>query len=107
MEINKSESEARRIALLENKMAGMDQKLGEIMALLKAPCKTPEKEKPPAVSNPTLAPADNLWFDVNRLAEVKAPEPKAVLVINNTSDPHTNEETRDLVDLAFSFDIQF
>ena len=98
MEINKSETEARRIGVLEDKMAGMDQKLGEIMGLLKAQNQTPDKEKAPAVSNPTLAPTDNIWFDVDRLAEVKAPEPKAVLVINKTSNPHTNEETHDLVE---------
>ena len=96
MEINKSESEARRIDLLERKMSGMDQKLGEIMFLLQAPQRaanevaTPPKPKPKA--------NDNLWFDVDRLAEVKAPSPKAVLVINNTSDPHTNEEAQETIE---------
>ena len=98
IEINKSESDARRINLLENKMAGMDQKLSEIMALLMTPNKTEIDNILPAVSNPTLAPINNIWFDKERLDEVKAPEPKAVLVINKTPDHQTNEETREIVE---------
>ena len=96
MEIGKSESDTRRIDLLEGKMTGMDQKLAEIMALLKAPSTNRAVE--PARQAPTPEPKENPWFDVDRLAEVKVSKPKAVLVINNSSDHGKNVETQEVVE---------
>ena len=62
MEISRSESDTKRINLLEGKMADMDQKVVEIMALLKAPSTNRAVEPAKA---PSPEPKDDLWFDVD------------------------------------------
>ena len=43
-------------------------------------------------------PKNNIWSDKERLATVKAPEPKAVLVISGSSDAGKDQETHELVE---------
>ena len=90
MEIRSVETEASRVNALEKRMTGVDQKLAEILTLLNAQnSKTTEVQK---------IPKNDIWSDKERLATVKAPEPKAVLVISGSSDPSKDKETQELIE---------
>ena len=72
MEIREADTETNRVNALEEGMTGVDQKLKEILTLLSAQnSKTGVPEVPKTI-----------WSDKERLATVKVPEPKAVLVIS-------------------------
>ena len=43
-------------------------------------------------------PKDNIWRNTERLANVKAPEPKAVLIINKEEDSQKNTEAQNIVE---------
>lgn len=92
MEISNTETEASRVSTLEKKMVGVDKKLSEIMTLLSAQVAT--KSKPEG----NVLPKENIWTDKERLATVKAPEPKAVLVISSSSDPNKDQEAQNLIE---------
>ena len=91
MEIRKTETETSRVSALENRMMGVDQKLAEILTLMSAQ----NLKAKPAVQEPTK---NDIWSDKERLATVKAPEPKAVLVISGSSDPEKYQETQELIE---------
>ena len=92
MEIRMTETETSRVNALERKMLGVDKKLDDIMTLLSAQTNTKTKAVEPEL------PKGNIWSDKERLAAVKAPEPKAVLVINSTSDPDKDLETKEMIE---------
>ena len=80
IEIRKADTERRRVDILENKMNGIDNQLAEIKQLLN------EKSKKVELASDQVLDStqDSIWFDKERLATVKAPEPKAVLVISHS-----------------------
>ena len=92
-EIRQTESNEARIDNLEDKMTGIDKQLGEIMNLLKAANSTRNDAK---ISN--RLPEDNLWANKERLATVRAPEPKARLIINKEIDALRNAETHKVIE---------
>ena len=96
LEMRMADTESRRVDILENKMDGIDTQLAEIKKLLNTKTKATEvvqgKEK---VANQEKY---SIWFDKERLKSVKAPEPKAVLVINATPDSQKNTENRNAIE---------
>ena len=70
-------------------MTGVDQKLNEILTLLSAQNSNAGVQK---------VPKNDIWSDKERLATVKAPEPKAVLVISGSSDSGKDQETQELLE---------
>ena len=92
MEIRNTETETSRLNALEKKITGVDNKLSEIMTLLSAQDDLKTK------SAGHVLPRDNIWTDKERLATVKAPEPKAVLVIGSSSDPGKDQQTHNLIE---------
>ena len=91
MEIRKTETETSRVNALENRMMDVDQKLAEILTLMSAQ----NLKTKPGVQE---LPKNDIWSDKERLATVKAPEPKAVLVISGSSDPEKYQETQELIE---------
>jgi hypothetical protein len=90
LEIRNTETETSRVNALEKRMMDVDQKLAEIVTLLSAQnSKTTGDQR--MINN-------NIWLDKERLATVKAPEPKSVLVISSSSDPGKDQETQELVE---------
>ena len=89
MEIRATETETSRLNAREGRITGIDQKLEEILSLLNA-----QNSKMSGVQ----VPKNDIWSDKERLATVKAPEPKAVLVISGSAEPGKNQETRELVE---------
>ena len=94
MEISKSESESKRIVILENKLTGIDKQHNEIKSMMN----TTKKSNPEVVNVENSLPKDNIWLDETRLATVKAPEPKAVLVINKEIDQVKDIENQEIVE---------
>ena len=94
LEIDKANSDAKRLDMLEGKMTGVDKKLNDIMTMLASKSLSEEKSK--KTHHPV--PVDNIWADKERLASVKAPEPKAVLVINKITDPTKDAEMHEIVE---------
>ena len=99
LEVSSVESDSNRINVLETKMNNIDNQLKEITSMLKSTAgssTSPTKQN----QNQTLKerPKDNIWFDSEKLATVKAPPVKAVLVISNTSDPQTDTENQNIVE---------
>ena len=72
MEISEADTETNRVNAIEEGMTDVDQKLKEILTLLSA---QNSKTGVPEVSK-------TIWSDKERLATVKVPEPKAVLVVS-------------------------
>ena len=95
MEIQKANTDGKRLDMLEKKMSGIDKQLGEMMKILSTKNNSvvaaTKKEQTPVA-------AGSIWLDKERLAKVKAPEPKAVLVISNPTDPKEKEETQEIVE---------
>ena len=92
LEISKANSDANRIDVMENKMTSIEKQLIEISSLLKVKAKSENTIK----KQNTLS-KDNIWSNKERLEVVKAPEPKAVLVISST-DPAKNAEAKNIVE---------
>ena len=95
-EISRADSESKRVGILEDKMEGINKKLGEIMKHLTAS----KDSQPTRVKNPAVAklPKDNIWADAKRLESVKAPEPKAVLLINKDADLNKNKANQNVIE---------
>ena len=84
MKINLVETESQKVNLLEKKVNSMDNKLEEMMILLK---KTPSPAKP-------LSPAvPNVWQDKEKLASIKVP-PSSLLVVKKGDDLSKNQANR-------------
>ena len=92
MEIRKTETNNERISNLEGKMSGIDKQLDEIKKLLSG------KSKTGAVQGGDTPPRENLWSNKERLQTVRAPEPKARLVISKDMDANKNLETRKTIE---------
>ena len=97
LEINKTETESKRVDILETKMNGIDKHLAEIKKFLTENNK-PNASKTVEHKKQHNLPNDNIWSDPKRLATVKAPEPKAVLVINKEANMQKNLETRNVIE---------
>ena len=82
LEISKASTEHQKINLLETKVNSMESKLDEITTLLK---NNQNKQPRNSDSKPTLKP-NTIWQDKEKLATVKAPVPRSVLVVKNTND---------------------
>ena len=91
MEVSRTETETSRMNAMEKKLVGVDEKLNEIMTLLNA-------QKGSTVKSAVQPPKQNIWSDKERLVSVKAPEPKAVLVISSSSDSEKDQEAQELIE---------
>ena len=92
LEIRKANSDENRIDVMESKMSNIENQLLEISSMLKGKAKSET-----AIRKPNLLPEDNIWSDKERLKVLKAPEPKAALVISSI-DPSKNAEAQDIVE---------
>ena len=93
MEIRMADAESRRVEILEKKMDGIDNQLAEIKKMLISKPKATGKDEKEKEGN-------SIWFDKERLKTVKAPEPKAVLVISNTQNSQKNTENHNTIEKA-------
>ena len=93
LEIRRAEGNEARIDNLEDKMTGIDQQLEEIMKLLKA--NTTSRNEADKIGVPSK---ENLWANKERLATVRAPEPKAKLIISKENDESKNAETHKVIE---------
>ena len=91
IEIKSTETDKERIDNLEGKMTGINRQLEDIKKLLAEKEATPVKEVKAVKSVPHK---DNLWANKERLESVRAPEPKAKLIINKESNENKNKETK-------------
>ena len=82
-----------RINNLEDKMGGIDKQLEEIMTLLKAKASSTSKDV-----GRNSVPQNNLWANKERLANVRAPEPRAKLIISKEDDAMKNAETHKVIE---------
>ena len=98
LEIRKAESESQRVDILEKKMNGIDSQLGAIMKLLSEQSKTQETMQHGKKNGDTNG--ESIWFDKERLATIKAPEPKAVLVVGKSQDSEKETENHDIIEKA-------
>ena len=85
------ETQEERIENLQNKFLGMEEKLDGIMNLL--------KNGSPSLQE-TSNKQQNIWHDRERLENVKAPQPKAVLVVKKADDDDQSQENQKLVESA-------
>ena len=98
LEIKSTESESARVDTLEKKMNNIDKQLEDIMKVLKD--KTKDKEVEQVRAKNKEMKVDSIWVDKERLANIKAPEPKAVLVINKSEDVNKNIENHEIIEKA-------
>ena len=96
LEISKTQTESKRIENLEKNMFGINNQLSKIMELLSNQDKS-KNDKETIVTTNYLS-KDNIWSNSERLANVKAPEPKSVLIINKDGDSQKNIETQNIVE---------
>ena len=75
-------------------MTGIDKQLGDIMNLLKAKANSTRNDE----GKPSIPPKDNLWANKERLATVRAPKPRARLIINKENDALKNAEAHKVVE---------
>ena len=92
--------DGQRIRKMEENMENINKELAEIKSALVA-----QKEEPVAsniksqeVSEATSSSRNNMWFDTDRLATVKAKLPESVLVINKSSDAVLDKSNEKLVE---------
>ena len=95
-EISKADDDSKRVDILEGKIEGIDQQLGKIMELLTT-SKAPYTPKVNNQSVPKL-PKDNIWADARRLESIKAPQPKAALVISKDADLNKNKANHNVIE---------
>ena len=88
-----ADAESRRVEIQAKKMDGIDNQLAEIKKMLISKPKATGKDEKEKEGN-------SIWFDKERLKTVKAPEPKAVLVISNTQDSQKNTENHNTIEKA-------
>ena len=93
MEINKADADSLRVNIHEEKMEGIDKQLNEIMKVLSGPVHDDSKIQEQS--------RYNIWFDSKKLESIKAPEPKAVLVINKDSDNNKNVENQNVIEKLY------
>ena len=98
MEINQADSESKRVSILEEKMEGIDKQLSEIMNALKESKKAQASQQNRNNQHAARLPKDNIWADAERLERLKAPEPKAVLVINKDANENKNLENQNIIE---------
>ena len=98
LEIKSAESESARVDTLEKKMNNIDKQLEEIMKVLKD--KTKDKQVEQVRAKNKEMKVDSIWDNKERLANVRAPEPKAVLVINKSDDTNKNIENHEIIEKA-------
>ena len=96
LEISTAESDKQRINLLETKMSTIDNQLKEITTMLKSKAENPVPPK--QIQKPLPQPKYSFWSDSVKLATVKAPSPKAVLVISKSPDERVNAENQIVVE---------
>ena len=90
MEIDKAEAGTLQMKGLEKKVNNMEKKLDKITNLL---------EKTQNIQSNLAKPLiKNIWEDKEKLESVKAPPPKAVLVIKGSEDPSQNDANRNKVE---------
>ena len=95
MEINKADADSLRVNILEEKMEGIDKQLNEIMKVLSGPVPSKKKNDDSKIQEQSKY---NIWFDSKKLESIKAPEPKAVLVINKDADTNKNVENQNVIE---------
>ena len=100
LEISSSGSDSQRINLLETKMNTIDTQLQEITSMLKSNASKPATPAIPRHAAPPPPSRDNIWFNPDKLATVKAPSPKAVLVVSKNPDQKVNTENQIVVEKA-------
>ena len=99
LETNMADIDGQRMHNMEQNMERINNELLEIKKLV-----TPKKESeakntmPHTTSKPTLSTCDNLWFNPERLATVKAKPPEAILVINKAADSVMDKTNMDMVE---------
>ncbi len=81
-EINKEATENQKINSLERKVGNMENKLEEIFTLLKRN----QNNQGGRVNTNSVLKSTSIWHDKEKLAAVKAPPSKSVLVVKNTND---------------------
>ena len=86
------ETQEERIENLQRKFLGMENKLNDIMSLLKKNEGTSTQE----IANKQ----QNLWADRERLENVKAPPPKSVLVVKKVDDEALSQANQKVVQEA-------
>ena len=92
-EIQQTETNKDRIDNLEGKMSTIDKQLEDIKKLLLSQGSVKADS-----SKGVDLPKDNLWANKERLATVKAPEPKAKLIISKDGDSERNAETHRMIE---------
>ena len=113
-EVSRANTDSKRVNILEDKMNGIDVKINTIVGELNKingidkqleeikKVLTDSNGVRPAKSEVKKAhhvlPTDNIWADTNRLATVKAPEPKSVLVISKDNDSQKHIENQSVIE---------
>ena len=92
-EIQQTETNNDRIDNLEDKMGSIDKQLEEIKKILMSKSSTKEDS-----TTVTSLSKDNLWANKERLTTVKAPEPKAKLIISKEPDLERNAVTQKMIE---------
>ena len=92
LEISLANSDEKRINVMESKMTSIEKQLSDISSMLKDKMKSETKTR-----KQNILPEGNIWANKERLEVVKAPEPKAALVISST-DPVKNALAQDIVE---------
>ena len=95
LEVSMAQFDSKRINVMETKMNNIDNQLKEITSMLKS---NPGSSTSITKQKQNVPPKDNFWFDSEKLATVKAPPTKAVLVISNTPDLQLNTENQNIVE---------
>ena len=86
------ETQEERIANLQRNFLGMETKLNSIIDMLGKEKETAVPEQEEKISKPV-----NIWADVERMVNVKAPEPTSVLVVKSVADEVKRQENQKAV----------
>ena len=102
LEVNMAQCDSKRIDVLEAKMSNIDNNLKELTSLLKSEKESTKSNNRSNKTQPktNMLPKDNIWNDSEKLATVKAPPTKAVLVINNNEEQQKNLYNQNVVEKA-------
>ena len=99
LEIQRANSESQRVNILEKKMNSIDTQLNEIKKLLNEKPKVKENELFGSVKKDANN-GECIWFNKERLATVKAPEVKAVLVVSKSENLQRESENHGIIEKA-------
>jgi hypothetical protein len=94
LEVILAGSESQKINTLEMKVGSIENKLDEITTLLK--CSKIVSD----TSQKKMSTTHSIWQDKNKLASIKAPPEKSVLVLKNTQNVTTNESNQTRIEKA-------